>query len=79
MLNALVILTLHQQALFDICSKISKATDPRKGTTAAKLGTGITDKPGEGRGATQNEGKPFANMNNIVANLLLNLTRYFSV
>ena len=44
-----------------------------RGPLAAKRGTGITES-----GRTQNtpkDKKPFDSMNNIVANLLLNLTR----
>ncbi len=41
---------------------------------AAKIGTGITDKGG----VKEKDGKPFDSMNNIVANLLLNLTRLVS-
>ena len=62
------------QALLDICAKVSKATHPRSSQSAAKTGSGITDRGGAR--PSQREGKPFDSMNNIVANLLLNLTRF---
>lgn len=45
------------------------ASYTKSGPSAAKAGTGLNEK-GE-----KSKGKPFDDMNNIVANLLLNLTR----
>ena len=59
--------------MLDICSKILGAAEGRKGQMAVKAGTGITERGGA-KGVLK-EGKPFDSMNNIVANLLLNLTR----
>ena len=39
-----------------------------------RSGSAVTERGG-GRGAVKDGGKPFDSMNNIVANLLLNLTR----
>ncbi|XP_022083482.1 tubulin epsilon chain-like isoform X1 [Acanthaster planci] len=70
------VLPVENQALLDICEKINQALPPEKSgkrtfgaTGQAKAGTTIS---GSGKKAA-NE-KPFDQMNNIVANLLLNLT-----
>ncbi|XP_019850502.1 PREDICTED: tubulin epsilon chain-like [Amphimedon queenslandica] len=63
------VLPIENQALLDICRTIRKAgTCASKGPSGMKPGTGITDKGREG------SDKPFDDMNNIIANLLLNLT-----
>ena len=51
----------------DIHQKVAKAV-------SVKSGSALTERGG-GRGAVKDGGKPFDSMNNIVANLLLNLTR----
>jgi hypothetical protein len=77
------------QALVDIVSKIQLALPPDKTGKrifgGSLLGTGSRVKEGsaltasEG-GVTRNrDSKPFDGMNNIVANLLLNLTRYINI
>ena len=52
-----------------MCLKVSKAVTSGKGVAkgAVSVGKGV---------AGASEDKPFDTMNNIVANLLLNLTRY---
>ncbi len=56
------------QALLDICHKVTKGQQTVR-SGMVKGGSEIT-------GGPKTEGKPFDAMNNIVANLLLNLTRY---
>ena len=58
------------QALIDLCQKVSKGHQVRQGQ--ARSGSEIT--AGQG-GIAGSQEKPFDTMNNIVANLLLNLTR----
>ena len=68
------------QALMDICNKISRAVPPSNtgkrvamatGKTHIKANSAVTS--GEG-GASKGHDKPFDSMNNIVANLILNMT-----
>ena len=59
------------QALTDLCQKVSRAYQIRQGQ--ARAGSGVS--AGQGCVAGSQE-KPFDDMNNIVANLLLNLTRW---
>lgn len=62
------------QALLDICEKASKAAQRPShlaGAAAVKQHSEITS----GKGGVSECSKPFDDMNNIVANLLLNLTR----
>ena len=58
---------LYEQALIDICLKVSKAV--RSGQASAKGSVSAA-----GKGWKAQKEKPFVSMNNIVANLLLNLT-----
>ena len=60
------------QSLIDISQKVFKACQSKLGG-GAKRGSMVTT--GEGGVASSKE-KPFDTMNNIVANLLLNITRY---
>ena len=66
-LNGLA-LSFHTQALLDICLRISKALNMGQGSAKSAVSTK--------KGAVSEAGreKPFDTMNNIVANLLLNLT-----
>ena len=59
--------TLPTQALLDIHQKVAKAV-------AVKAGSAVIERGGV-KGVVKDGGKPFDSMNNIVANLLLNLTR----
>ncbi|KAJ3343384.1 hypothetical protein HDU93_008749 [Gonapodya sp. JEL0774] len=60
------ILPVENQALIDICARIDdRSTERRRGTSLA-------DSPVEG---LLKKSKPFDTMNNIVANLLINVTR----
>lgn len=59
------------QALSDLCQKVSRAYQIRQGQ--ARAGSGVS--AGQG-GVAGSQEKPFDDMNNIVANLLLNLTRW---
>lgn len=62
------------QSLIDITQKVFKACQSRVGGGAKRNSTVTT---GDGGVAGSRE-RPFDTMNNIVANLLLNLTRLFS-
>lgn len=55
-----------------MCQTILKAAQSIRGPLAVKPGTGLNEKGQVPRGSD----KPFDDMNNIVANLMLNLTRY---
>ena len=68
------VLPIENQSLLDICRTILKATDA-KGSGAARAGSGVSDRGGR-TGAIRADEKPFDSMNNIIANLLLNLTRF---
>ena len=70
------VLPIENQSLLDICRTIHvlKATDIAKGSGAARTGSGVSDRGGR-TGAIRADEKPFDSMNNIIANLLLNLTR----
>ena len=71
--NYLLLLFLaHMQALIDICLKVSKAVGT--GKISVKSSVNATGR-GQAVGWIPRE-KPFDAMNNIVANLLLNLTGY---
>ena len=59
------------QALSDLRQKVSRAYQIRQGQ--AQGGSGVS--AGQG-GVAGSQEKPFDDMNNIVANLLLNLTRW---
>ena len=64
---------IYLQALLDICHKITWATNSKKGASAVRVGSSLQDRGGAG--GLVKESQPFDAMNNIVANLLLNLTR----
>ena len=68
------VLPIENQSLLDICRTILKATDIAKGSGAARAVSGVSDRGGR-TGAIRADEKPFDSMNNIIANLLLNLTR----
>ena len=57
------------QALIDICTKVVRASQSKK--TQAKASSAVTTS----QGGVASKEKPFDTMNNIVANMLLNLTR----
>ncbi|KXS17780.1 tubulin nucleotide-binding domain-like protein, partial [Gonapodya prolifera JEL478] len=59
------ILPVENQALIDICKKVDE------GKTERQKGTALTDSPVDGM---LKKAKPFDTMNNIVANLMINLT-----
>lgn len=61
------------KSLFDIVSKINQMTSSGKLGSAVKQTSLLTSSAGT---VNHNREKPFDAMNNIVANLLLNLTRY---
>lgn len=70
------------KALTDICQKISQAQSTSSGgkrTYTSQGKTGSSLKSSKGSVTKTTEEKPFDAMNNIVANLLLNLTRYVCV
>jgi tubulin epsilon len=62
------VLTIENQALLDICQKIQKGYGRQSGPMVAKGGTALNES------GVRSKGKPFDDMNNIVANLILNLT-----
>ncbi len=64
------VLPIENQALLDICQKVVSASE-RKVGQAVKAGSAVT----AGQGGVASKEKPFDTMNNIVANLMLNLTR----
>ncbi len=64
------VLPVENQALLDLCQKVVKASQHKAGQ-AAKPGSAVT----AGKGGIATKEKPFDTMNNIVANLMLNLTR----
>ena len=63
------------KSLIDICLKVSRACQSKVGGGARH---GSTVVAGDG-GVAGSKEKPFDAMNNIVANLILNLTRFSSV
>ena len=60
------------QALIDICSKVSKACPSKLKQGTAKPDSTVASS----KSCVQAKAKPFDSMNNIAANLLLNLTRW---
>ncbi|XP_028903523.1 tubulin epsilon chain isoform X2 [Ornithorhynchus anatinus] len=65
------VLPIENESLFDIVSKINQMTKSGKPGTTLKPRSLITSSEG---GIRKHQAKPFDTMNNIVANLLLNLT-----
>ena len=72
------VLPVDNQSLLEICRQVAKSC-PRRTGSLSRLSTKLGDGRAESavtsaHGATGAEEKPFDEMNNIVANLLLNLT-----
>lgn len=73
------VLPIENQALVDIVNKIGQSVPSAKlgkrvyAASGVKAGSAISD--GEGGLSKASDEKPFDSMNNIVANLLLNMTR----
>lgn len=73
------VLPIENQALVDIVNKIGQSVPSAKlgkrvyNASGVKAGSAIID--GEGGLSKASDEKPFDSMNNIVANLLLNMTR----
>ena len=73
------------QALTSLVNKINQAIPPSKSgkrvyssvTGDIKPGSALT--AGQGGVTTARDEKPFDTMNNIVANMMLNMTRYFTI
>lgn len=60
----------------DICHKVLQAVHKNPSSRAVKKGSAVTmDEGGRGAKSSKDGEKPFDSMNNIVANMLLNMTR----
>ena len=59
----------------DICHKVLQAVHKNPSSRAVKKGSTVTMDEGGGAKTSKDGEKPFDSMNNIVANMLLNMTR----